>query len=82
MYLSRTNTYVEKEKFRRLSDASNLYLYPIYLLFTMSDVPVTPTHQIVIVPEGQIALREECYDVRIQVFHHEQGFPLDTEIDE
>jgi hypothetical protein len=49
----------------------------------MSDIiPVTPTHQIVIVPEGQSTLRDECYDIRIQVFHHEQGFPLDTEIDE
>ncbi|KAK7470356.1 hypothetical protein VKT23_001784 [Stygiomarasmius scandens] len=24
---------------------------------------------------------EDCYNVRIEVFHHEQGFPLDTEID-
>ena len=26
-------------------------------------------------------LRHQCYDVRIDVFHREQGFPLDTEID-
>lgn len=26
-------------------------------------------------------LRRQCYDVRIDVFHREQGFPLDTEID-
>jgi len=45
----------------------------------MSDVPVAPAHEIIIVPEG---LREQCYDVRIKVFHLEQGFPLDTEIDE
>jgi GNAT superfamily N-acetyltransferase len=48
----------------------------------MSDAPLAPTHEIVIVPDGEKELREQCYDVRIQVFHHEQGFPLDTEIDE
>jgi len=48
----------------------------------MSNVSVAPAHEIVIVPEGQKALQEECYDVRIKVFHLEQGFPLDTEIDE
>jgi predicted GNAT family N-acyltransferase len=26
-------------------------------------------------------LRHQCYDVRVDVFHREQGFPLDTEID-
>ncbi|THV08276.1 hypothetical protein K435DRAFT_5811 [Dendrothele bispora CBS 962.96] len=37
-------------------------------------------HQIVIAKnQGEI---EECYKVRIDVFHHEQGFPLDTEIDD
>ncbi len=25
---------------------------------------------------------QQCLDVRIQVFHHEQKFPLETEIDE
>ena len=39
-------------------------------------------HEIVTVPFGDKALRHECYDVRIQVFVHEQGFPLDVEIDE
>jgi len=48
----------------------------------MSDAPLAPTHEIVIVPDGEKELREKCYDVRIQVFHREQGFPLDTEIDE
>jgi hypothetical protein len=48
----------------------------------MSEVPVAPAHEILVVPEGQKALREQCYDIRIQVFHLEQGFPLDTEIDE
>ena len=48
----------------------------------MSEVPVAPAHEILVVPEGQKALREQCYDIRIQVFHLEQGFPLDVEIDE
>ena len=45
-----------------------------------------PAHEIVVVPApgapGRDALRQQCYDVRIDVFHREQGFPLDTEIDE
>ncbi|TFY58360.1 hypothetical protein EVJ58_g6464 [Rhodofomes roseus] len=45
-----------------------------------------PQHDIVIVPRvgepGRDELRQECYDVRIDVFHHEQQFPLDTEIDD
>jgi len=31
---------------------------------------------------GREQLSRQCYDVRIDVFHREQGFPLDTEIDE
>jgi len=31
---------------------------------------------------GREQLRHQCYGVRIDVFHREQGFPLDTEIDE
>jgi len=31
---------------------------------------------------GREQLREQCYGVRIDVFHREQGFPLDAEIDE
>ncbi|TFK20351.1 acyl-CoA N-acyltransferase [Coprinopsis marcescibilis] len=40
----------------------------------------TPTHEIIVAdtPEN----RQRCIDVRIQVFHHEQQFPLETEIDE
>ncbi|KAI0307046.1 acyl-CoA N-acyltransferase [Multifurca ochricompacta] len=42
-------------------------------------------HEIVITPSvgqsGREQLRQQCYDVRIDVFHREQGFPLDTEID-
>ena len=45
-----------------------------------------PSHEIVVVPAlgqpGREELRQQCYDVRIDVFHREQGFPLDTEIDE
>ncbi|KAH8094855.1 acyl-CoA N-acyltransferase [Cristinia sonorae] len=45
-----------------------------------------PPHEILIVDpttgEGDWqTLRQQCYDVRIDVFHHEQGFPLETEID-
>lgn len=45
-----------------------------------------PAHEIIIVPAvgepGREELKQRCYDVRIDVFHREQGFPLDTEIDE
>ncbi|KAF9481852.1 hypothetical protein BDN70DRAFT_854374 [Pholiota conissans] len=39
-----------------------------------------PEHEIILVrtPEE----RQQCYDVRIEVFHVEQNFPLETEIDE
>ncbi len=47
---------------------------------------ISPNHQIILVPPvGQIGreeLRQECYNIRINVFHHEQGYPLDAEIDE
>lgn len=45
---------------------------------TMSSAPA---HEIILVP-ARDALRQQCYDVRIAVFHREQGFPLDTEIDD
>ena len=41
-----------------------------------------------IVPEYEIVrvetqeLIQQCIDIRIDVFHHEQKFPLDTEVDE
>ncbi|KDQ64410.1 hypothetical protein JAAARDRAFT_28036 [Jaapia argillacea MUCL 33604] len=45
-----------------------------------------PAHEIIIVPEngqdGRIQLRQLCYDVRIDVFISEQGFPLEAEIDD
>lgn len=46
----------------------------------MSDIPA---HEIVVSIGGEDkAFREACYDIRIKVFYHEQGFPLETEIDE
>ena len=43
-----------------------------------------PDHEIVRVPFGSEGeeLRQGCYSIRINVFHHEQGFSLDAEIDE
>ncbi len=45
-----------------------------------------PLHEIIVVPplgtEGRDSLWEQCFDVRLDVFHHEQGFPADTEKDE
>lgn len=45
-----------------------------------------PPHEIIIVPDvgqpGREELRDQCYALRITVFHHEQKFPLETEIDE
>jgi hypothetical protein len=42
-------------------------------------------HEIVLIPSvgqyGREQLLQQCYDVRINVFHREQGFPLDAEID-
>ncbi|KIM46421.1 hypothetical protein M413DRAFT_64994 [Hebeloma cylindrosporum] len=39
-----------------------------------------PSHEIILVRTPHE--RQQCYDVRIEVFHHEQKFPLETEIDE
>lgn len=43
-------------------------------------------HEIIRIPSVGQSGREEliqlCYNIRIDVFHREQGFPLDTEIDE
>ncbi|KAH9049660.1 acyl-CoA N-acyltransferase [Lactarius hengduanensis] len=43
-------------------------------------------HEIIRIPSvgqpGREQLRHQCYNVRIDVFHREQGFPLDIEIDE
>jgi hypothetical protein len=38
---------------------------------------------IAIPPNSELnALLDQCFSIRIAVFHHEQGFPLDTEFDE
>lgn len=46
----------------------------------------SPPHEIVIVQKGRTedweVLRQQCFDIRVQVFHCEQKFPLDTEFDE
>lgn len=48
-----------------------------------SRMAVSANHEIVRVPPGrEEELRQQCYNVRIKVFHHEQGFPLEAEIDE
>ncbi|KAI9574787.1 acyl-CoA N-acyltransferase [Boletus coccyginus] len=45
-----------------------------------------PPHEIIVIPppgqEGRQPLLDQCINVRIDVFVHEQQFPLDTEIDE
>ncbi|KAI0638394.1 acyl-CoA N-acyltransferase [Trametes polyzona] len=45
-----------------------------------------PAYEVINVPAagqpGREELRQQCYDVRVEVFHREQGFPLDTEFDE
>ncbi len=43
---------------------------------------IIPEHEIVTIPTDDQNLRQQCYAVRIDVFHHEQKFPLETEIDE
>jgi hypothetical protein len=49
-------------------------------------VSTAPDHETILVPpagqSGREQLRQECYNVRINVFHHEQGIPLDAVIDE
>lgn len=45
----------------------------------MSDIQV-PSHGIILVQTEEE--RQQCYDVRIKVFHIEQKFPLETEIDD
>lgn len=45
-----------------------------------------PPHEIIVVPppghEGRQLLLDQCINVRIDVFVHEQQFPLDVEVDE
>ncbi|KAF9077025.1 hypothetical protein BDP27DRAFT_1414152 [Rhodocollybia butyracea] len=42
-------------------------------------MPEQPPHEIIIASTEEEV--QQCYQVRIDVFHHEQRFPLDTEID-
>ena len=43
-------------------------------------------HEIILVPplgqSGREQLLQECYDIRINVFHHEQGYSLNVVFDE
>jgi len=45
-----------------------------------------PPHQIIVIPppghEDRLLLLDQCINVRIDVFVHEQQFPLDAEVDE
>ncbi|KAI0089057.1 acyl-CoA N-acyltransferase [Irpex rosettiformis] len=45
-----------------------------------------PPHEIIVIPafgeEGREVLWQQCFDVRLDVFHHEQGFPAETEKDD
>lgn len=51
-------------------------------------VPEVPPYEIITIepsrgtPENWKELREQCHNVRLDVFHHEQGFPVETELDE
>ncbi|TDL29834.1 acyl-CoA N-acyltransferase [Rickenella mellea] len=52
----------------------------------MAGNPTAPSHEIITIPSygegGRDLLKEQCFAVRIAVFSDEQGFPLDTEIDD
>lgn len=42
-------------------------------------------HEVTVISEAtsdRKYLMQDCFKVRIEVFHNEQGFPLETEIDE
>jgi hypothetical protein len=45
-----------------------------------------PAHEIIVVPTagepGREELLQQCYDLRVEVFHREQGFSLEDEFDE
>ncbi len=45
-----------------------------------------PLHEVIRIPacgeEGRDELKRQCFDLRIAVFVHEQGFPLEDEIDQ
>jgi hypothetical protein len=41
----------------------------------------TPSYDILILDQAHTQFKD-CYDIRVQVFANEQGFPLETELDE
>ena len=45
-----------------------------------------PLHEVIRIPaygeDGHEELKRQCFDLRISVFVHEQGFPLEVEIDQ
>ena len=45
-----------------------------------------PLHEVIRIPAygevGHEELKRQCFDLRIAVFVHEQGFPLEVEIDQ
>ncbi|KIP12759.1 hypothetical protein PHLGIDRAFT_97410 [Phlebiopsis gigantea 11061_1 CR5-6] len=45
-----------------------------------------PAHEIIVVPgvgqPGRDELRQQCYDLRVEVFHREQGFSVEDEFDQ
>ncbi|VDB97060.1 unnamed protein product [Peniophora sp. CBMAI 1063] len=50
-----------------------------------SNNPVAPPHEVIVAsdyPDQEARLRQQCYDVRAEVFCTEQGFSLELEIDE
>lgn len=66
-------------------DASLRSYHPLHrscALPKMADSKAIPDHEIVVVDYKQQDLRRQCYDVRINVFVHEQGFPVDVELDQ
>ncbi|KAI0082371.1 acyl-CoA N-acyltransferase [Panus rudis PR-1116 ss-1] len=54
----------------------------------MSSVNTAPPYEIIPIdpvvglPAAWEELRQQCYGLRVDVFHHEQGFPIDTEFDD
>ncbi|KIO15305.1 hypothetical protein M407DRAFT_247254, partial [Tulasnella calospora MUT 4182] len=44
--------------------------------------PSKPEHELILVESYDKELTQQCIDVRIKVFTDEQGFPIETEIDE
>ena len=49
-------------------------------------VAAAPTYELIVVPPpgspDRDELLQQCYDLRVEVFHREQGFSLEDEFDE